>query len=116
MGSPRWHNHLVLIMPKSHISPYSARRSDAGAGQGRVTTRRDNLSAQYAMTASDVILGDVDMFAQEIADGRLVMPYDTIIEDGYGYYLKLDADDLADPAISMFRSWPTLPFRCFEAG
>ncbi len=61
--------------------------------------------AQYAMAASGVFLGDVDMFAQEIADGRLVMPYDAVIEDGYGYYLKLHADDLADPAISMFRSW-----------
>ena len=62
-------------------------------------------AAQYAMTASGVFLGDVDMFAQEIADGRLVMPFDAIIEDGYGYYLKLHADDLADAAISMFRSW-----------
>ena len=62
-------------------------------------------AAQYAMSGSGVFLGDVDMFAQEIADGRLVMPYDAIIEDGYGYYLKLHADDLADPAISMFRSW-----------
>lgn len=61
--------------------------------------------AQYAMTASGVFLGDVDMFAQEIADGRLVMPFNAVIEDGYGYYLKLHADDLADPAISMFRSW-----------
>lgn len=62
-------------------------------------------AAQYAMTANGVFLGDVDMFAQEIADGRLVMPFDAIIEDGYGYYLKLHADDLADPAISTFRSW-----------
>jgi DNA-binding transcriptional LysR family regulator len=62
-------------------------------------------AAQYAMTANGVFLGDVDMFAQEIADGRLVMPYDAVLEDGYGYYLKLHADDLSDPAISMFRSW-----------
>ena len=62
-------------------------------------------AAQYAMAASGVFLGDIDMFAREIADGRLVMPYDAVIEDGYGYYLKLHADDLGDPAISMFRSW-----------
>jgi LysR family glycine cleavage system transcriptional activator len=62
-------------------------------------------AAQYAMTANGVFLGDIDMFAKEIADGRLVMPYDAVIEDGYGYYLKLHADDLGDPAISMFRSW-----------
>lgn len=62
-------------------------------------------AAQYAMKADGVFLGDVDMFAEEIADGRLVMPYNAIIEDGYGYYLKLHADDMCDPAISMFRSW-----------
>ena len=62
-------------------------------------------SAKYAMTSSGVMLGDVDMFAAEIAAGQLVMPYDEVIEDGYGYYLKLHADDLADPAIAVFRSW-----------
>jgi LysR family glycine cleavage system transcriptional activator len=33
------------------------------------------------------------------------MPFDAQLEDGYGYYLKLHADDLSDPAISVFRSW-----------
>jgi DNA-binding transcriptional LysR family regulator len=62
-------------------------------------------AAHYAMTGNGVFLGDVDMFAQDIAEGRLVMPFNAIIEDGYAYYLKLHADDLADPAISVFRSW-----------
>jgi LysR family glycine cleavage system transcriptional activator len=62
-------------------------------------------AAQYAMSATGVILADIDMFAQEISEGRLVMPYDAVIDEGYGYYLKLHADDLSDPAISIFRSW-----------
>lgn len=62
-------------------------------------------AAQYAMAATGVLLGDIDMFALEIEQGRLVMPYDAVIEDGYGYYLKLHADDLADPAMAAFRSW-----------
>ena len=62
-------------------------------------------SAKYAMTSGGVVLGDVDLFAAELASGQLVMPYDVVIEDGYGYYLKLHADDLADPAIASFRSW-----------
>jgi LysR family glycine cleavage system transcriptional activator len=61
--------------------------------------------ARYAMACGGVILGDVDMFAGEIAQGRLVMPYDAVTEDGYGYYLKLHADDLADTQIAVFRSW-----------
>jgi DNA-binding transcriptional LysR family regulator len=62
-------------------------------------------AAQYAMAADGVFLGDFDMFAQELADGRLIMPHEMAVEDGYGYYLKLHADDLADPAIAVFRSW-----------
>lgn len=61
--------------------------------------------ARYAMTSGGVMLGEVDMFAAELAEGLLVQPFDVVIEDGYGYYLKLHADDLADPAIAMFRSW-----------
>ena len=62
-------------------------------------------AAQYAMAGEGIVLADIDMFAQEIADGRLTMPFDAIAEDGYAYYLKLHADDLADPAIATFRSW-----------
>jgi DNA-binding transcriptional LysR family regulator len=70
-------------------------------------------SAQYAMAASGVFLGDVDMFAGEIDSGRLVKPYDLIAEDGYGYYLKLHADDLAEPDIAMVRSWLINRFGAF---
>ncbi len=62
-------------------------------------------ACKYAEVSGGVILGDVDMFARELAAGELVMPFDAVIEDGYGYYLKLNPDDLADPAIAVFRSW-----------
>ena len=62
-------------------------------------------AAHYAMSGGGVILGDIVMFATELAQGRLVMPYNAVIEDGYAYYLKLHADDLADPAIAAVRSW-----------
>jgi LysR family glycine cleavage system transcriptional activator len=63
------------------------------------------LAGRYAMTADGVTLADIDMFRAEIADGRLVMPFDAAVEDGFGYYLKLRAEDLADPAIALVRSW-----------
>ncbi len=62
-------------------------------------------AVQYAMTGGGVALADIDMFAQEIADGRLVRPFDPVMEDGYGYYLKFHAEDLGDPAIALFRTW-----------
>ncbi len=63
------------------------------------------LAVGYAMNADGVALADVDMFASEIASGRLVLPYDCLIHDGFGYYLKLRPEDLGDPAISLVRSW-----------
>lgn len=64
-----------------------------------------SLAVSYAMEADGVALADIDMFAPEIAAGRLVAPYDAAIDDGFGYYLKLRAEDLADPSISLVRSW-----------
>ncbi len=62
-------------------------------------------AAQYAISSNGIFLADFDMFAAELADGRLAMPYEMAVADGYGYYLKLHPDDLADPAIAVFRSW-----------
>ncbi len=73
------------------------------------------LAVSYAMAADGVALADVDMFAAEIADGRLVMPYDSVIEDGFGYYLKLRPEDLSDPAIALFRSWLIARFAARQA-
>jgi LysR family glycine cleavage system transcriptional activator len=64
-----------------------------------------SLAATYAMSADGIVLADIDMFADDFANGRLVMPYDAIIEDGFGYYLKLRPEDLSDPAIGLFRTW-----------
>ncbi|MFD2783569.1 hypothetical protein ACFS32_23900 [Novosphingobium pokkalii] len=62
-------------------------------------------AVRYAIGASGVVLADIDMFAPEIAAGNLVMPFDAVAADGYGYYLKLHAEDLSDPAIYLFREW-----------
>ena len=64
-----------------------------------------SLAVHYAMQSGGIALADVAMFAPEIAAGRLVVPYEAAIDDGFGYYLKLRADDLADPTIGLFRSW-----------
>jgi len=63
------------------------------------------LTAQYAQCGEGVALLDIDLFADDIAAGRLVTPFDATFEDGYGYYLNLQLEDLADPVISVFRSW-----------
>jgi DNA-binding transcriptional LysR family regulator len=105
-------SHQELLHMKLEDQPRDLLWSAFARHQGLEVETTEGLAfdtaitaAQYAMHASGVILGDIDMFAAEIADGRLIMPYDAVIEEGYGYYLKLHADDLSDPAISIFRSW-----------
>ena len=67
-------------------------------------------SVQFARSGAGIALADIDMFAQELAAGDLVAPYDTVFEDGYGYYLKFHPEDLADPVIATFRTWTIARF------
>lgn len=63
------------------------------------------LAAQYALSGEGVALLDRQMFAPDIAQGRLVAPFDAMLEGGYGYYITVQPEDLADPAIAAFRAW-----------
>ena len=63
------------------------------------------LAAQYAVGGEGVALLDVDLFADDIASGLVVTPFEQTFEDGFGYFLNLAAEDLSDPVISVFRSW-----------
>jgi DNA-binding transcriptional LysR family regulator len=63
------------------------------------------LAAQYALSGEGVALLDTRMFAADLEAGRLMAPYDIVLEAGYGYYLTIHPEDLADPAIARFRSW-----------
>jgi LysR family glycine cleavage system transcriptional activator len=64
-----------------------------------------SLAVSYAIKFGGVALADIGMFADEIASGELCMPYDSVIDDGFSYYLTLRAEDLDDPAISLLRTW-----------
>ena len=64
------------------------------------------LAVQYAMLGEGVALVDTRLFARELAEGRLVAPFPGVkSEDGFGYFLNVHPEDLADPAISVFRNW-----------
>jgi DNA-binding transcriptional LysR family regulator len=64
-----------------------------------------NLAAQYAKSGEGVALLDPFLFQEELSNGTLVQPFDTWVDDGYGYYLLSHSDDLINDAIATFRSW-----------
>ncbi len=41
----------------------------------------------------------------QLAFVTLYAPFDVMLDEGYGYYLTLAAEDLDDPVIAAFRSW-----------
>ncbi|MCB8836448.1 LysR family transcriptional regulator [Aurantimonas sp. VKM B-3413] len=63
------------------------------------------LAVQWALAGNGIVLVDINMFAKEIAEGRLVTPFDATRLSGFGYYLAVHPDDMSDPAIALFRSW-----------
>jgi DNA-binding transcriptional LysR family regulator len=63
------------------------------------------MAALYAMSGEGLALVDPLLFQEELASGRLVRPFDLEIDDGFGYYLATDADDLGDTAIAVVRAW-----------
>jgi LysR family glycine cleavage system transcriptional activator len=92
--------------PRGLLWATYARQRAIVADTGRGLAFDTAISAvQYAIAGGGVALADVDMFADEIARGDLVTPFPEVFEDGFGYYLKFHAEDLADPVIALFRSW-----------
>jgi LysR family glycine cleavage system transcriptional activator len=89
----------------AHWSHFARQRGFALNTQRGMAFDTVTVAAQYAMAGQGVVLADIDMFAEQIAQGRLTAPYETVIEDGFGYYLAFHSEDLGDPAISLFRSW-----------
>ena len=63
------------------------------------------LAAQYARGGQGIALVDPLLFTEELRDGRLVRPFDSTLDDGYGYYLTTQPENLADTAVALFRSW-----------
>ncbi len=63
------------------------------------------LAVQYALSGEGLALVDGNLFAEELAAGQLVRPFEASLDDGYGYYLITQPDDLGDAAIVLFRSW-----------
>ena len=45
------------------------------------------LAVQYALSGEGIALIDSYLFGDYIRTGRLVKPFEDILDDGYGYYL-----------------------------
>ena len=63
------------------------------------------LTVQYVLSGAGIALVDLALFRDHLDAGRLACPYDTTLDDGFGYYLVTDPEALSDTATALFRSW-----------
>jgi len=64
-----------------------------------------SLAVEYVLSGQGLALVDPLLFQDEIAQGWIVVPFPFDDYEGYGYYLKVEAQALANPLIAAFRSW-----------
>ncbi len=93
--------------PRHHLWAQFVRQ----AGLGAVNVERglifdtELLSVQYALSGEGLALVDQRLFREHLDSGRLVSPFEVLLDDSYGYYLVTDPEALSDTAVSLFRSW-----------
>ena len=104
-------NELVHVrisdQPRHHLWTQFVRHANLGSVNVERGLVFDTavLAVQYALSGEGVVLLDNYLFDDYVRTGQLVKPFDTSVDDGYGYYLLTHPEALSDTAIAMFRSW-----------
>lgn len=107
LGSPADLRNVVLLRDRENVDLWPAWLERAGvapdsAGKGR-TIIDPVVRIQAAMDGQGVVLGD-DLAGDEIASGRLVVPFAAAL-DGYGYHLLWSKHAELRGVAADFRKW-----------
>lgn len=106
-------HHLLLHDDLSQVSDGwatwgqwldAARTNDVDPGRGPHFSL-PQLCIEAAVDGSGVLLGAREVLAQDIAAGRLVAPFDVVVESNAAYYVVSCAQDANHPKIAAFRRW-----------
>src|SRR5271167_1170576 len=104
-------NELVHVrladQPRHHLWTQFARRWNLNALNVERGLVFDSavLAVQYALSGEGIVLVDNYLFGDYIRTSQLVKPFETSLDDGYGYYLSTHPEALSDTAVALFRSW-----------
>ena len=85
--------------------------TEAGVDASELDTRTgssfgfQNLEAQAAMAGHGVAIVNPAHFAEDIAAGRMVQPFDLVCNDGRDYWLVYQESRRNIPKIKAFRDW-----------
>jgi DNA-binding transcriptional LysR family regulator len=100
-------HHRINDLPRHHMWAEFMRHaglpgSDIDRG---LVFDTEMLAVQYALSGEGLALVDTNLWSAELAEGRLVRPFDATLDIGYGYYLITNPDSLGDLEIAFFRAW-----------
>lgn len=96
----------ISNMPDDHLwQSYAQHLGISLQARASVTFATAAAAAEYASGGGGVMLGDHLTHRTEPATRGLVAPFDAPADLGYGYYLRMRPELLADPAIARFRKW-----------
>ena len=79
-------------------------RPDVAVDRGLVVDTAQ-MAAQYALSGDGLALLDANLFRDQLADGRLMRPFDFTLDTGFGYYLTTSLEDIDNEAVALFRTW-----------
>jgi len=102
-------NHTLLIDYDWREDAWAAWLTAAGVGQIRpnrtLAFNYSNLMIQAAIDGLGVALSPGTLVSDDLAAGRLIRPFKTILSTDYGYYLVAPAGAFERPKLAAFRDW-----------
>lgn len=111
------HVKIVEVEPYHTWQRFVLQNGISGVSVARgVTFDSASLAVQYVLSGQGLALVDPVLFRDELESGRVVAPFEANHYEGFGYYLKIDAEGLADPLMAGFRSWLISRFRSHSQG
>ena len=104
-------NEIVHVqsaaLPRHHVWSQFVRQAGLPPIHGARSVVFDTaaLAVQYVLSGRGIALIDTVLFSDEVRAGRLAVPFDVTLDEGYGYHLITHPAALSDTTIALFRSW-----------
>ena len=76
----------------------------AWAERGQVFATLD-LATSAAAGGLGVAMADLHLVETELAEGRLIAPFELVVREGTGYVLVTEAGRLDEPRVAVFKDW-----------
>lgn len=99
-------NVRISGMPDDHLwRTYAEQAGVSLSSRPSVTFATAAAAADFARRGGGVMLGELSAHGAGDPGHGLIAPFDASADLGYGYYLRMRPEMLADPAVARFRKW-----------